>query len=412
MLSGYGRIKYRYLLPIYRLFGQAPDQRKATGTTTKTLRGAQAVARALNRPQYLAQLKTVTARIEKSKGAVIFLPSIGWNVVNTQRTQHLAREFARQGYVSIFDSSDSYDDVSGVKEVEPNLFLIRESDNALTEIKNPILWAFTYNYQRRDVYPASTRIVYDWIDDFEVFHFDREFLEGNHERALKEASVVASVARRLHDRVVASRPDALYLPNGVEYDHFANDSVALPKDPEISPSWLNEKPLAGYYGVMAHWFDYELLDAVARLRPDWNFLLIGPVYDNSLRDSGQTLLKNSNVKWIGARDYQIIPQYLKLFDVALIPFKINDITLATSPLKLYEYFAGGKPVVTTPMPECQAFPEVHIARIPEEFSLGLDAARAEARDPGFRQVMQRLGQENSWTSRVENLLKHLQPANL
>ena len=408
MLSRYGRIKYRYLLPLYRLFGESPEQRKARGTATTTLRGARALARVINRPQYPAQLKTVTARIEKSKGAVIFLPSIGWNVVNIQRTQHLAREFARQGYVAIFDSSDSYDDVSGIKELEPNLFLVRDSSDALSEIENPILWAFTYNYSSRDVYPASTRTIYDWIDDFNVFQFDREFLERNHERALKEASVIVSVARRLHEQVVVSRPDAIYLPNAVDYEHFANQRLAVPNDPDIPHSWLRRKPLAGYYGVMAEWFDYELLNTVAGLRPDWNFLLIGPVYDNSLRDSGGALLKHDNVKWIGSRDYQTLPEYLSLFDVATIPFVINDITLATSPLKLYEYFAGGKPVVTTPMPECQAFSEVHIARTPEEFSLALDAARTEGGDPRFREVMQRLGQENSWASRLEKLVSQLE----
>ena len=410
LLTRYGRIKYRYLLPFYRLFGLLPREREAGGTLkpSKTLRGAQALVRLFNRPFYLDQLATVTARLEKSKGVVIFLPSVGWDIVNTQRTHHLAREFARQGYVAIFDSSNSYDDVSGLKEIAPNLFLFRGSDNALPAIPDPILWGFTYNFDRRDAYPASARTVYDWIDEFEVFHFDHSFLERNHERALKEASMVVSVARRLHERAAAARPDALYLPNGVEYDHFANKSVPLPDDAAIDPSWRSGKPLAGYYGAMADWFDYDLLTAVARLRSDWNFLLIGPMYDNSLRERGRWLLKQSNVRWIGPRDYQKLPGYLRLFDVAMIPFAINNITLATSPLKLYEYFAGGKPVVTTPMPECQAFSEVHIARDAEEFSRALDAAGAQGRDTQFCERMQRLGRENSWASRVQEVLEHLQ----
>jgi glycosyltransferase involved in cell wall biosynthesis len=414
VLTRYGRVKYRYLLPVYRLFGMLPSQRKADGTLkpSRTVRGAQALVRMLNRPLYPDQLAAVRARLEKSKGAVIFLPSVGWDIVNTQRTHHLAREFALQGYVAIFDSNNSYDDVSGFKEVEPNLFLFRGSDDVLPELADPIVWAFTYNFDRRDAYPATARTVYDWIDDFDVFHFDRAFLERNHERALKEATVIASVARRLHDRASAIRPDALYLPNGVEYDHFANESIRVPDDSDIEPAWRSRKPLAGYYGAMAEWFDYDLLTEVARLRSDWNFLLIGPMYDNSLREQGRLMLKCPNVRWIGQRDYQELPGYLRMFDAAMIPFAINNITLATSPLKLFEYFAGGKPVITTPMPECEAFSEVHIARTAEEFSRALDIARAQGQDRQFRERMRTLGSENSWTSRVHSILEHLRKKGL
>ncbi len=410
LLSRYGEIKYRYLLPFYRALGLLPSQRMPLGTLglSRTLRSAQALSTLLTRSSNSDQLKAVTERLKEKKGAVIFLPSVGWEIVNTQRTNHLAREFANQGYVAIFDSSNSYDDVSGFKEVEPNVFLFRGSDKVLSEIANPILWAFTYNFDRTDAYVSSARTVYDWIDDLDVFQFDRAFLDRTHERGLKEAHLVASVARRLHDRVTAARPDALYLPNGVEYDHFAGQSIKLPDDSDIDPSWMSGKPLAGYYGAMAEWFDYDLLNAVAALRPDWNFLLIGPMHDNSLRERGRSMLKRSNVRWIGPRDYQELPGYLQLFDVATVPFVINDITLATSPLKLFEYFAGGKPVISTPMPECEAFAEVHIARNAEEFSLALDRAKTEGEDLQFRERLRSLGRENAWKARVQLVLEHLQ----
>lgn len=356
-------------------------------------------------------------RLQTSKGAVIFLPSVGWNVVNTQRTHHLAREFARQGYVSIFDGSNSSDEVSGFKEVEPNFFLFRGSDNVLPEIADPILWTLTYNFDRRDAYGISARTIYDWIDDFEVFPFDHAFLEKNHERALREATLVVSVARRLHNQATAVRPDALYLPNGVEYEHFAGQSTLPERDEtdDIDGSWRNYalggKPIAGYYGAIAEWFDYELMEAVARLRPDWNFLLIGPMHDSSLRERGQRMLKCPNIRWIGQREYGQLPGYLRLFDIAMIPFVINNITLVTSPLKLYEYFAGGKPVVATPMPECQAFSEVHIGRTAPEFSRALDLAKAEGQTPEFQERSRKLGRENSWTSRVKLVLEHLESKN-
>ncbi len=410
-LTRYGRIKYRYLLPIYRLFGLAPDERAASGTRpSRTLQGARILSRFLNRADrrsHRDQLEAVQGRVRNSKGAIIFLPSIGWEIVNTQRSHHLAREFARQGYVSLYDCSNAYDDVSGFKEIEPNLYLCRVEQALLHEVPEAILWAFSYNFDQRDRYPEATRIVYDWIDDLEVFPFERRFLENNHARALAEATLVLTVARKLHELALEVRRDALYLPNGVEDAHFSRDSIPMPDDPEVAELRRARKPVAGYYGAMAEWFDYELLDEVARLSPDWNFLLIGPMYDLSLRKRGQALLKHPNVFWIGSRPYQSLPAYLSLFDVAIIPFLINNITLATSPLKLFEYFAGGKPVLTTPLPECEAFGEVNIAHDAEEFSRKLDVARVQARDREFTLRLRQLARENSWTARVRTVVQHL-----
>ena len=412
MLTGYGRVKYRYLLPAYRLLGMLPNEIRPAGTAhpSRTLRGAQAVVRLLNRrnPEfYRKQLSAVINRAREARGAVIFLPSVGWGIVNTQRTHHLAREFARQGFISIFDCTNTYDDVDGFKEIEPNLFLFRADGNLLAEMPSPLLWSLSYNFDRTDDYPRGTRVVYDWIDDLEVFPYDRAFLDENHRRALKEATVVVSVARRLHEQAVAARPDAVYLPNAVEYGRFATDKSPVPDDSQLKSLLDRGKPMAGYYGALADWFDYELLGEVADLRPDWSFLLIGPAYDLSARSRGRLIFRRPNIKWVGSREYRDLPSYLQLFDVAIIPFIINDITLATSPLKLYEYFAGGKPVVATPMPECEAFPEVHIARDVRQFSQALDLARSEGRDQHFIERARALARMNSWATRVETLVEHL-----
>jgi polysaccharide pyruvyl transferase CsaB len=355
---------------------------------------------------YQEQLDAVRGRVAESEGAVIFLPSVGWGIALFQRPHHLARTFARKGWIAIFDSSNAHDDVNGFKEIQPNLYLFRGPQGLLEQIPGALLWAFPYNWHQKDAYPDGAATVYDWIDDLEVFPYDRELLEKNHARALAEATVVGSVARKLHDQAIAIRPDAVYLPNGVEFERFADPEAPLPEDKELRAFRESGKPIAGYYGALAEWFDYELLEKVVRARPDWNFLLIGPMYDQSLR--GQPVLKCENVLWLGPRDYHSLPGYLRLFDVATIPFKINNITLATSPLKLYEYFAGGKAVVTTPMPECMAYPEVTIARDASEFAAALDPARELGRDTAYRERARQIGRENSWATRVETVLEALE----
>ena len=351
-----------------------------------------------------AWLSSLLPRIAASKGAVVFLPSIGWGIHLFQRPHHLARVLARRGYLVVFDCSNADDRVDGFREVEPNLFLFNGEAAILHEIPAPIVWAFPYNVHLARAYTQGARTVYDWIDDLDVFPYDRQLLEDNHARALREATLVVSVARRLNEQALAVRPDALYVPNGVEFEQFSAAAPA-PKDQTLSRFLAGGGPVAGYYGALASWFDYELLDEAARLRPDWRFVLIGPKLDTSLE--GKPMLSRGNVVWLGPRDYISLPGYLSLFDVATIPFRINAITLSTSPLKLFEYFAAGKPVVTTPMPECEAFPEVAVARDAREFTASLDRMREQGRDPAFRQRLRDLARENSWDRRVDAVLAGL-----
>jgi polysaccharide pyruvyl transferase CsaB len=354
--------------------------------------------------EHRAQLAHVIERVRGSRGAVIFLPSVGWGIHLFQRPHHLARVFARLGFVAIFDSSNAADRVDGFREIEPNLFLFSGSPELLAETPSPLLWSFPYNFHLADGYPRPVRTVYDWIDDLSVFPHEQALLERNHRRGLAEATLVTAVARRLLEDAKTARPDAIYLPNGVEYERFAAPPTP-PRDAELLAFLSPGAPVAGYYGALAEWFDYDLLDEVAGSKPDWRFVLIGPQYDKTL--PGQPMLDRPNVRWIGPRDYVTLPGYLSLFDVATIPFRINEITQATSPLKLFEYFAGARPVVTTPMEECRAHPEVRIAATAAEFAKALDEALEQGRDPDFRARLRSVARDNSWSARVMSALRAL-----
>jgi polysaccharide pyruvyl transferase CsaB len=348
---------------------------------------------------------TLAARIAAVRGVVVFPPTIGWAVDLVQRPHHLARAFARSGWIAVFDTSNLPRGLEGFREEEPGVFLYAGAYETLARIRPAVVWTFPYNVHLRGHHPPGTAVVYDWIDDLAVFPQERGLLERNHRAALAEATVVASVARTLDAEARRARPDALYLPNAVDFEHFAAPGPP-PDDSALAGLRAAGRPVAGYYGAFARWFDYALLDEVARLRPDWSLLLIGPDLDGSL--AGQPVLSRPNVTWIGPRPYAELPRYLRLFDVATIPFRIDDITRSTSPLKLFEYFAGGKPVVTTPMPECAAFPEVRVAATPGEFAKALDAARADGAEPAKRDRLRELGRANSWDARVRAVLAALE----
>jgi peptidoglycan/xylan/chitin deacetylase (PgdA/CDA1 family)/glycosyltransferase involved in cell wall biosynthesis len=375
---------------------------------------------------YHTQLKMVIRRVQNSKGAMIFFPSTGWYTQGThiQRNHQLAREFASQGYVSIFNSNNEPLTVGGFNEVKRNLFVFQGPDYLLHQIPDPVLWIYAINdIEEKNAYLTTARTIYDFVDDLDIFplHITEDRLYSsfsnnvrrNHLRALREATIVACVSRRLYNEAICMHPEStIYLPNAVQYSDFAGEAAArLPEDPEIAKFVEYEgqrqqqrKPIIGYYGAIGKWFDNDLLDSVARLRLDWNFVLIGMKGWGHL---GQTISASSNVFCIGARDYYSLAGYLRIFDVAMIPFRIINIILSSSQVKLYEYFAAGKPVISTPIPECEAFPEVHIVRDAQEFSRALDIARKQSWDFTFRNHLRSLARENSWSERVRTVTKEL-----
>jgi len=104
-------------------------------------------------------------------------------------------------------------------------------------------------------------------------------------------------------------------------------------------------PIVGFYGVIDERIDFHLLESMATLRPDWSFVLVGPVVKIDERD----IVHSPNIHYLGMRSYQELPRYLAAFDAAILPFARNDATRFISPTKTLEYLAGGKPVVSTPI---------------------------------------------------------------
>lgn len=335
---------------------------------------------------------------------LVMLPSIGWMTPLVQRPHHLARELARQGFLVFFDCSGSVLDIfAGFITPEKNLWLYNGPSGVLDHLERPILWTLPYNAPLVDRWPKRT-VVYDWIDDLSVFAYNQNKLRENHNRMLAEADIVLCVARELIAQAGTAGRKIVYSPNGVDYRLFSSPADASVLDPKFSQLIANGHPVVGYYGAIASWFDVELVAKVSRLRKDWNFVLIGhKLSDVSLAE----LEDRPNVLILDAQKYEHLPAYLAHFTVATIPFRINEITKATSPLKLYEYFAGGRPVISTPMPECMAYPEVHIVRNAREFAKTLDVARNEIHNPQKCGRLRTLGQENSWTKRVDVAMKKL-----
>src|SRR5665811_2161361 len=257
----------------------------------------------------------------------------------------------------------------------------------------------------RDRALPEARTVYEHIDDLEVFEHvhGRSDLERWHRTAIAEADVVVGSARDLLRELQIHRPDALLVQNGVDVTHFAESGLGVPDDlAGVAPPGV---PVVGYYGALAEWFDYGLLSGIAERLPDHAFVLIGPDYDGTLTKS--KVLDRPNVHWLGSKPYGSLPAYLERFDVAAIPFVVTEVTHSVSPLKLFEYMAGGKPVITPPLRECAQYDTVLIADGADEWSEMIGIARELATDPSYVATLRATAAANTWDARVQTILDAL-----
>jgi glycosyltransferase involved in cell wall biosynthesis len=148
----------------------------------------------------------------------------------------------------------------------------------------------------------------------------------------------------LEKQVQQYNNNVVVIRNASEYEHFNHPPIEIYSDPK-------GRKIIGYYGAIAEWFDLELVQRLALAEPDALILLIG----NDTINASRILKEMPNIIFTGEVSYDRLPFYLYAFDVCLLPFKISPLTLATNPVKIYEYLASGKPVVSVDLPEIAQF---------------------------------------------------------
>jgi glycosyltransferase involved in cell wall biosynthesis len=247
-------------------------------------------------------------------------------------------------------------------------------------------------------------LVYDVMDDLAAFAQAPPGLRLRQRRALRIADIVLAGGRSLHASVATQRPDAHLVPSGVDSSHYAR-SRALRDARERG----RRRPVAGFVGVLDERLDAELLGAVARLLPDWEFRLVGPVAEFKF-DAG-LLPHGPNLHYVGHQDYEELPAAMAGFDVAIMPFALNEATRSISPTKTLEYLAAGLPVVSTPVPDVLAdFPGlVHVAATPEEFAAACQEALTEPLDVRDRR-MRRIEPRYQWDQIAVRIHRMLEDA--
>ncbi|WP_123068370.1 glycosyltransferase [Massilia aurea] len=360
----------------------------------------------------------------KNDETIIVFSIIDWHF-RTQRPQHMAENFAKMGrkviYVSVHleerisnHTSFSYlrsKPTHGVYEAVlrctgqvPSIYSGIEDPNTLNElcqgmeellldlkIQNP-----TVVIQYPTWYPIASsipgaKIVFDCMDHLAGFSTaGPQVIAMEHELVAHSDGVVTS-SHYLSEVVSKVRPTTI-IRNAAEVEFFGTHPV--------EQKIYAEKHIIGYYGAIAEWFDVDLVEYVAKNRPQWKFLLIGSTSGANV----ERLKELPNVEFTGEIPYRQIPSYLYAFNCAIIPFKLTELIKATNPVKLYEYFSAGKPVVATDIPELKVAPQelIGVAKDKEQFIKKIERALNESE---LNKERRRLwASQHSWAVRARDFL--------
>jgi glycosyltransferase involved in cell wall biosynthesis len=247
--------------------------------------------------------------------------------------------------------------IAAQKELLAKLFVDQQIVNYFFWYYTPMALAVTDQFNPRV-------IIYDCMDELSAFKFAPVALKERENELFTKADLVFTGGYSLYEAKKHKHPDVHAFPSSIDCEHFnkARKYTVDPSDQAPIPH-----PRIGYFGVLDERMDFGLIEAVARRKPEWSFIMVGPV----LKIDASALPKLPNIYYLGMKSYQELPNYISGWDVAMMPFAHNESTRYISPTKTPEYLAAGKPVVSTPiidvLRQYGRYGLVNIAGTAEEF---------------------------------------------
>lgn len=361
---------------------------------------------------------------------LICFSHLRWNFV-FQRPQHLMIRFARDFDVFYWEEpAPAKDDVAtldirfdkstNVTVIVPQIpdsiqgqartqaladLLTHFTDNLTNDV---IRWYYTPMMLGFSSQPGAICTVYDCMDELANFKFAPPELVGLERELFSKADVVFTGGHSLYEAKRKAHPNVHPFPSSVDRDHFGKARGQV--EPAVDMIGLPE-PRLGFYGVVDERMDLDLLAAVADAHPDWSLVIVGPV----VKIDPANLPQRPNIHYTGGRAYDQLPAYLAAWNVALMPFAINDSTKFISPTKTPEYLAAGRPVVSTAITDVvRHYGElagVKVAHDTEGFIKGCEEALALASRPDdwLPQVDEALS-ALSWDATFDEMLAKIDAA--
>lgn len=341
---------------------------------------------------------------------LICLSHLRWDFV-FQRPQHLMTRFATRRRVFFIEEPQPTEgnahmlvkrDSSGVQVVVPQspagadaISTLRKLlENFLIEhrVGPYCLWYYTPMPVAWTAHLKPTVTIYDCMDELSGFKNAPADLKQREVELLEKADLVFTGGHSLFEAKRRQHVSVYPFPSSIDVTHFAKARGSSPDPEDQSPI---PRPRLGYCGVIDERMDLELIAAVADARPEWHFVMVGPVAKIDVA----ALPKRSNIHFLGMKSYRDLPAYLSGWDVAILPFARNESTRFISPTKTPEYLAAGRPVVSTSIRDVinpyGIAGVVHIADEPADFIKAIERALAE--DSKLRcEKVDGLLSKNSW----------------
>lgn len=352
---------------------------------------------------------------------LIWRGSFGWNVPLFQRPQQIANCLTDENCLVLYEVTRMTDKVDFIQKEKDNLYLIDYEISKfelllfekLKNVKKPKylqLYSTCWDVKKEEVdmyVNNGFKMLYEYIDDLNPVLAGTEKLPKNvkdiHDYVINNKDVlVVTSADLLYKDMVEKRKSTeniILSSNGVDITHFSSSNENCINIMEEIKN--NYKTIIGYYGALASWFDYDIVAKLANKYPNIAFVLIGIKYDTSFDKS--KIAEIPNVKYLGAVNYKELPLYANYFDIAWIPFVINEITLATNPIKVFEYMALDKYIITSALPECKKYRSVNIANNLNEFCDLINNYKSSFTNE-YRTILKKEAEENSWQHKAQEII--------
>jgi UDP-galactopyranose mutase len=352
---------------------------------------------------------------EESRSDLVVWSHLRWDFVY-QRPQHLLKRAAADWRVFFFEEPvfngsmhlEVRERDAGVKVITPHLPEGLRSDVATQAVLKEMLeryfienridecvfWYYTPMALEFTRQFAPLAIVYDCMDELSAFRGAPAHLLEREKELLKIADLVFTGGYSLYEAKRHRHPSVYAFPSSIDRAHF--NQARTPKEDPADQREIPH-PRLGFFGVIDERFDVQLIDEVSKARPEWQFVMIGPV----VKIDPATLPQRANIHYLGGKDYNELPSYIGGWDVALLPFAQNESTRFISPTKTPEYLAAGKPVVSASIQDVvRPYGEmelVHIASNSNEFIAAIEKALTpEATNEEWRKRVDKFLAQTSW----------------